>query len=264
MGDLLGHEPVSKQALSSARHKIGVSAFQELHERALRLHYEDNPLRKWKGYRVLGGDGSTLQLPKRGDLPDFFGAQFSRTCLARVMQYTELTSDVVVSAGLMPYSTSENTMAKEMLPPLVAKMRSYGENRQIYVYDRGFPLHAFAQRHLSQGVDFLFRVQRRYGRAIIDVVERGEEASFSLEVRRSRIQYNCRVIIRFLDSGQPLILVTSLTDTQQFTDDEIVDLYRLRWRSEESYKFQKTVLQLDGGVYRTYHGVGRNSGLRCS
>ena len=257
LGYILGRRPVSKQALSKGRYKIGVSAFQELHERALRLHYEDNQYRKWNGYRVFGGDGSTLQLPKKGDIPLFFGSQFDRTSLGRVMQYTELTSDVVVSAALMPYTTSENSMAKEQLPVLVRRLRSYGEHNHIYVYDRGFPSHAFAQRHIDLDVEFLFRIQKRYSRKVSELVAQRIETSFITQISRKRIKYKARIIIRYLSSGQPLVLMTSLTDTDEINDEKIIQLYQMRWRSEESYKFQKTVLQLDGANCRTYHGVAQ-------
>lgn len=71
LGVLLRKPPVSKQAISKSRYKIGVSAFQELHQQTLEMHYTDNPFRKWKGFRVYGGDSSTLQFPKRGDIPLF-------------------------------------------------------------------------------------------------------------------------------------------------------------------------------------------------
>lgn len=257
LGDFLKAEPVTKQALSKARYKIGVSAFQELHETTLDAYYKDNQDGLWKGYRIFGGDGSTLSLPRRGDIPLFFGDHFKRTCLGRIMQYVELTSDLIVAASLTPYSTSENSEAKEMLPRLVAQMNARGQAKQIYVYDRGFPSHAFAQRHVNLGVNFLFRLQKTYSIQIKEIVEKNQNASFDTYVKRKNINYHARVIIRYLDSGQPLVLMTNLTNREAFTDEELIDLYRMRWRCEESYKFQKTVLQLDNTYCRTYQGIAQ-------
>lgn len=257
LGDFLKQPPVSKQALSKARYKIGVSAFQELHEQTLAMHYQENPERLWKGYRVFGGDGSTLQLPKRGDIPDFFGDHFKRTCLARIMQYTELTSDVVVAADLRPYKTSEEEMAKQMLPRLVSKMQLYGHTKQIYVYDRGFPSHAFGQRHLNLGVDFLYRVQKSYNPKIQEYVRNNEEGEFDLILHRGAINYTVRVIIRYLTSGQALVLLSSLLDRELFPTKDLIQLYQMRWRCEESYKFQKVILQMDNSCSRSYHGIAQ-------
>jgi len=255
LGDLLNRKPVSKQALSKARYKIGASAFQELHERTVQVFFQDNSDRLWKGYRVFGGDGSTVNLPRRGDIPLLFGDHFKRTCLARVMQYTELTSDLIVSASMAPYRHSEESEAKELLPQLVDKMNSCGQTKQIYVYDRGFPSHAFAQRHLNLGVHFLFRVQKTYSKRIKELVDKRQEASFDTKVQRGPIQYQARVVIRFLTSGQPLVLITSLLDVERVTDEDLIELYGMRWRCEESYKFQKVILQLDNTYCRNCQGV---------
>lgn len=255
LGDLLGKEPVSKQALSAARYKFKASAFQELHQTCLKEVYTDSDDFLWKGFRVFGGDGSTLQLPKQGDIPKVYGEQFKRTSLARVFQYVELTSDLVVKADLKPYSTSEESMAKRALPELVEQFRSYGQERQIYVYDRGFPSHAFTQEHVNLNVDFLFRVQRTYSRKILSIVEEGEEADFEMSVRRKNIDYQARVIIRYLSSGEPLVLVTSLMNRSSYSIEDLVELYKMRWRSEESYKFQKILLHMDCNYCRSAEGV---------
>lgn len=257
LGDFLKREPVTKQALSKARYKIGVSAFQDLHESTLDLYYKDNQERLWKGYRIFGGDGSTLPLPRRGDIPQFFGDHFKRTSLGKIMQYTELTSDLIVAASLMPYKASEEGEAKEMLPKLVSKMNLRGQKKQIYIYDRGFPSHAFAQRHVNLGVNFLFRVQKTYSKQIEEIVRSQQEASFDVSVKRGLIEYHARVIIRYLESGHPLVLMTNLTDRNIFTDEELIDLYRMRWRCEESYKFQKTILQMDNTYCRCYQGIAQ-------
>lgn len=257
LGDFLKQSPVSKQALSKARYKIGISAFQELHERTLAMHYCKNQERLWKGYRVFGGDGSTLQLPKRGDIPDFFGDHFKRTCLAKVMQYTELTSDLIVAADLKPYKVSEEAMAKQMLPHLVEKMRSFGHTKQIYVYDRGFPSHAFGQRHINLGVDFLYRVQKSYNPKIQEYISKNEEGEFDLKLCRGAISYTVRVIVRYLASGQALVLLTSLFDRELFSTEDLIKLYQMRWRCEESYKFQKVILQMDNTSSRNYHGIAQ-------
>jgi hypothetical protein len=106
-------------------------------------------------------------------------------------------------------------------------------------------------------VNFLFRLQKTYSRQIKEIVESEQDASFDVCVTRKVINYQARVIIRYLDSGQPLILMTNLTDREAFTDEELIDLYRMRWRCEESYKFQKTVLQMDNTYCRTYQGVAQ-------
>lgn len=255
MADILECEPVTKQALSAARYRVKASAFQEIHEKCLENYYKDNNKNLWKGYRVFAGDGTTLQLPKRGDIGEVYGNHFKRTVLARVNQYVDIGNDLVVSALIEPYEKSEVGMTFEMLPVLVQKFKQLNQLKQIYIYDRGFPSHRLAQKHLDLGVDYLFRVQKNYTNEIKEMVENGFEGDFTFTEKRKEIDYKARVIIRYLQSGQPLVLVTSLLSDCEFLSSDLVDLYQMRWRCEESYKFQKILLEMDCMYCRTAQGV---------
>lgn len=213
-------------------------------------HYEDNPYYLWKGYRVFGGDGSTFQLPDEGNIPEFFGDHFKYTSLARIVQYVELTTDTIVAPCIGPYTVSEDAMARGILPDLVNRMRSYGQPRQLYVYDRGFASHLLPLEHFELKVDFLVRLPRNFNPKIEDLVNQQREADFEIGIKTPDVNYEARVVIKYLFSGQPLILLTSLKEGS-FSTEEIVEAYSLRWRSEESYKFQKYLLQLENYTGRT-------------
>jgi len=255
LGELLSEASVSKQAFSKARYKVGVSTFQDLHQRGKKIYFTDNQDMLWKGYRVFGGDGSTLALPREGDLSQFFGDHFEHRCLARIFQYTELLSGLVVSGEISPYKVSENSMAHSHLESLTKEMVSLGQEKQIYIYDRGFPSHEFAFRHIQLDVDFVFRLPIKFNPTIDEFVADKKEIDCDLEFDRGDFKYTGRVVIRYLSSGKPLMLLTSLRDRSNFDSEEIVKLYSLRWRCEEAYKFQKLTLQLENFSGRTTHAV---------
>lgn len=255
LADLFKQEPVSKQALSKARYKIGVSAFQELHQQALADHYQDNNLRLWKGFRVFGGDGSTLQLPNQGDIPACFGKHFKYTTLARIFQYTELTSDIVVSTAMLPYSCSENAMAKMQLPELVETMHGWGQSKLLFVYDRGFRSHEFTQLHRKLGVDFLLGVPRNFHPEIAKRIASKQEDDFILEVSHGKKTYSYRVLILRRQSGEAFPLLTSLMNKSVYSPEDLAEAYGLRWRCEESYKFQKLTLEMENFSAKTAQGV---------
>jgi len=74
LGDLMKEVPGTNQAFSQARMKISASAFEELHEVALRAHYTKAPNEGlWRGYRIIGCDGSTGRLPRSDELEMAFG-----------------------------------------------------------------------------------------------------------------------------------------------------------------------------------------------
>lgn len=255
LANITGRKSVSKQSLSKSRRKIGVSAFQELHADAIRLHYQGNQNHLWKGYRVIGGDGSTLQLPRQGDLPIFFGDHHKYVVNARIFQYIDLMEDTIVATQIMPYSYSEDKMAKQELGPLVKNLRSLGQEKQLYVYDRGFPSHHFVQQHIDNQVDFLFRCPENFLPQVKQYISNKEEADFDIVVKREDAQYQARVIIRYLSSGQSLILLTSLQDRTFFSADTLASLYHSRWRCEESFKTQKFLLQMENFSGKNTHTV---------
>jgi len=45
----------------------------QLNEESCEIFYNQAAYRKWKGFRVLGVDGSTLQLPNHESIVDMFG-----------------------------------------------------------------------------------------------------------------------------------------------------------------------------------------------
>ncbi|MFT7035670.1 MAG: hypothetical protein ACJA2S_004194, partial [Cyclobacteriaceae bacterium] len=54
---------VTKSAFSLARKKLGHKAFIELNKDQIDYFYKNQPYKTWKGFRLLGVDGSTARLP---------------------------------------------------------------------------------------------------------------------------------------------------------------------------------------------------------
>jgi hypothetical protein len=64
---------VSKQAFSQARQKLSDQTFCRLNERLVDEFYTDNTYTTWQGYRLIGVDGSTVQLPESDEIRREFG-----------------------------------------------------------------------------------------------------------------------------------------------------------------------------------------------
>ncbi len=58
-----------------------------------------------------------------------------------------------------------------------------------------------------------------------------------------------------LDSGETEILITSLTDTNEYPYDLFADLYHLRWPVEEDYKALKYRLDVENFSGKSKHSV---------
>lgn len=253
----LEEDPVSKQAFSQARYKIGISAFQKLHQQVIEEHYRDNTQRLWKGYRAFAGDGSMVQLPEKEEVATFFGRwDEKKVPLARVFEYTEVTSDAIVSAAIGPWKLSENYLAKKQLPELIEQMKTLGQSKLLFIYDRGFPSHKFIQKHLKLNVDYLFRLPRQFNPEIDRLAEKNVEDT-EIEFKKGAECYSARVIFFKLPSGETEMLLTSLRDPIEVSREDLIELYHLRWRNEESFKLQKCLMQLSNFLGESVHAIGQ-------
>ena len=185
LGNSMEIEPVSKQAFSQVRHRLSYTAFEEMHADGIRVNYSMAPKAGlWKEYRVIGCDGSTLRLPESKELAKEFGRWNTRegitesAPIARISEYTDMTTKLVLSGRISTCKVSEEELAREQLNEVVSTMRKYGQKKMLFVYDRGYPSDEFIQQHLDLGVDFLFRLPRNFNRSVKKIYESQEAESF--------------------------------------------------------------------------------------
>jgi hypothetical protein len=81
---------VSKAAFCKARKKLKPEAFKELSEVMLPVFYNSNQVHYWHGYRLLGTDGSTVELPNSKEIQSKYGVFKTRSdgkaiCMGRTL-----------------------------------------------------------------------------------------------------------------------------------------------------------------------------------
>jgi hypothetical protein len=259
LGDIMEMEPVSKQAFSQARQRIHFTAFQAMHADGIRVNYSLSPKDGlWKGYRIIGCDGSTIRLPESKELVEGFGrwktreGQEKSPPIARISEYTDMTTKLVLSGRIAPCNTSEEKLAREQLPEVVSTMRKHGQQKMLFVYDRGYPSQEFIQQHIDLGVDFLFRLPKNFNREVKQIHASREPESFLLSEDWPMLR-----IIQFdLPSGEKEILLSSLTDYNTFSQEDLSEVYHGRWSSmEEGYKRQKVTMQMENFSGKTIEAI---------
>jgi hypothetical protein len=254
-GDLIGDDAPSKQAFSIARQKISPECFQAFHADGIRVNYTMAPKKGlWKGYRIIACDGSTLRLPDSEELGDFFGRWSGQeghkpsAPMARISEFTDMATKLVLSGRIAPCNVSEEALAMEQLVEVIQIMRGFGQEKLLFVYDRGYPSEEFIDLHRFLGVDFLFRVPKNFNKAIAEIYERGESENFLLREGWPLL----RVSQFTLSSEEDELLLTTLSDDTLFTQNELSEIYHGRWTSmEEGYKRQKITMQLENFSGRT-------------
>jgi len=248
-GNFIELEPASKQAFSLARQQISPECFQALHADGLEANYTLNPQKGlWRGFRIIAADGSTLRLPESKELAKEFGRWPTREGvnpsppIARISEFTDITSKLVLSGRIVSCNTSEDELAKEQLVEVVQKMRTLGQKKLLFVYDRGYPSEEFINQHVELDVDFIFRVPRNFNKAISEVYQGKEQENLLITEGWPLL----RVSQFTLPGGEDELLLTTLTDEQLYPQEALSEVYHGRWTAmEEGYKKQKITMQLE-------------------
>jgi len=124
LSNLIGEEltTVSKSAYSKAREKLNYKAFIELSNDIRNMFYSHCEYKRFRGFRLLGIDGSLVTLPCEEDIIKEFNTtsvvnQYkdkSKTIVqARVSVVYDLLNSIVVDAIITNSKTHEITISKE-------------------------------------------------------------------------------------------------------------------------------------------------------
>lgn len=228
----------------------------ELHEQALdgwRFH----------GRRVKLVDGTTLSMPDTDANKQAFGKPKNQTervgfPVSRIVVLICLATGAILELAIGPYVgklSGELSLFRSMQSTLVAG--------DIVLGDRLSGTFCDIARLVGRSVDSVFglhghraadfRLGRRLGPDDHLITwskptqrpgwlspEEFAEIPAELTLRQLRVRVNVPGF-----RAKSLVVVTTLTDPQQFSRDEIAELYRHRWHAELDLRSIKTVMQMD-------------------
>ena len=243
LGESVG---VKRQSLSDAREKILDSAFMEIYElsaaNALALAdadlYSGGSLTSRTGYRVSAVDGSLVRLENSEELAREYGS--STPCegqiFARVSVVYDVLNDFVSDAEIQPFSVGERKMASNHIDRLLSK----DKHRNLFVMDRGYWSPELTAKIHGSGNKFLFRIQKTTSKT----VRNDMNSSGVFKVKYGGVTYKFRFFKFILPSGELEILATNLSYGEA-SDENLAELYCLRWGIESKYKLLKSLLKLE-------------------
>lgn len=253
-------EPVSKQAFSKARYKISYTGFKALNDTLLNELYTSSNEGSWKGYRVLGIDGSTIRLPESEELEEYFGrwdrgADRNGNCpiLARISEIVELTTGVVVDAEIAPPEFGENSLADEQIQRVCHLFDELGQEKRVFVFDRGYPSKSLIKTLVEGKADFIFRLPKDFNKTTAEALKRGKK---DVTFQFSDDTLLLRLVKTTLPSGEDCVLLTSFINQQMFSAEDLFSLYWMRWTGcEEGYKKQKIALEMENFSGKGFEAV---------
>lgn len=247
---------VTKGALSTARKNLKPEAFVEMLDNVNQTFYTQAPYWLWKGFRLLGVDGTRLMLPNHPTVIEEFGehsfgpnADSKRSIALASMMYDVLNL-VTVDAQLAPYTSSERDLLYKHLPK--------AQKGDLLLMDRGYPSIALLFLLMAQGLDFCIRMKEDWWLSVKEFTESGEQerlVRFKLphKDRKMLMEYpdyidkeiECRLVCVTLENGDKEILCTSLTAAEKYPYESFAGLYHLRWSEEEGYKLFKARAEIE-------------------
>jgi hypothetical protein len=241
---------VSKAAFCKARKKLKPTVFKELSQVAVETFYESKEVLRWQGHRVLGVDGSTIELPNSKDIQQEFGVFQERSdgkkiCMGRTLMVYDTLNHVSLYGALGKWTESESKLFLDSARELRFK------KNDILVFDRYYAS-IFLYFYLSTlGVQFCFRLKKNWWEPVkefelsgkqsqvltIELPQEHQSRAKSLGISKTRMQV--RVVRVELENGETELLLTSLKNERKYTPQAIKELYAMRWPVEDAYKTLK-------------------------
>ena len=217
--------------------------------------YAQQVVKRWKGYRVVAADGSSVSLVDSPALRSYFGGQSNQKrafVVAKTFYYYDVLNELILSAHIKPYRYGELNIAYELVDKLQEDM--------LMVYDRNFCCYKMVALHQWQEKEIKFIIRARENlrlvRAFIqsgnpsEVVEFQPGAKTIEGLKKSGYRINKKTLLKVRLVRVELektteVLLTNLWEEEGHSSEEFKALYALRWGVETNISLQKNILALE-------------------
>lgn len=232
-------DSVTKQAFFKARKNILPDAFRELFLMTRDMVLSKNKIKRHKGYRILAIDGSELRLDKTKENKDIFlpgNHSPENKTNAKISLLYDVISHDVIDAQIGSVGVSEREYAKKNL----AYFSSICDEKDIVIFDRGYPSRDMIAALTGMGFKYLMRLQA----SCFKGVKENPSNDFRITVSTKTDTYSVRVVRVILKSGEVETLITNLSE-DEFNANAFLDLCFLRRGIETIYDTLKNKLLIE-------------------
>lgn len=257
--------PVSSSAYTQARKKFKHSAFIELNNDIIDIFYSDDDIKKWRGYRCIGADGSKIILPNASDIEAEYGSitiknqsmnsQFSQAIFEC---YYDVLNHMAIKCTLAHGLSYEVNLAIQMLDCIT--------EQDLLIYDRAYASYEFLATLTQQSKNYLIRCPissfkpaqllakdpKNWSKVV--TLKPSSNQQKNIKEKCLPLEIKVRFVTVILSTGEVEILVTSLMDTD-ISRDEFKSLYGMRWGVETFYSRIKGRLCLENFTGKTAESV---------
>lgn len=251
----------SKSAFSQARYKLKHCFFEDWNKHLRLSYYTDNEdrIKRWKGFILMGLDGSTAHLfeDAEGKIAEHFG-KYRGAVTARVMCAYDVLNRISYLGKIAPIKVAENTIAKDWLNDFQADLPIL--KKILCLYDMKFIGFAFAYEHVAKGLDFVMRAEPDFNFPIHDFMRSDQKdiiiewrppqnAIKDLQEKGYKVDKDTFIKVRLLkiplEDGTIEVLATTLTDQEKYPYEDFKALYFKRWGTETNFDYWKNKAQIE-------------------
>lgn len=261
----LGREPCAKNngAYCKARAKLPEVVIERLAMRVADGCEKQIPRRwLWKGRHVKLVDGTTVSMPDTEENQEAYPQQTSQEeglgfPVARMVLLLSLATAMVGGMAIGPYSgkeTGELALMRQLLDEL--------DSNDILLADRYFCSYFMIALLLERKVDFIARRHHARKEDAYRIKQLGKKDHLVRWPRPDKPDWMDQetydgmpesltlrqIEVNVTEPGfrvQSLVVVTTLTDTKKYSENDIGDLYHQRWQAELDIRAIKCNLGMD-------------------
>lgn len=254
-------------AYCQARQKLKPEFFSHLNQKVVedfyRLYEADGSVKRWHKHRLLGADGTKLNLPDTESLRAAFTVhsnQHEEFVLATAVVLHDLLNDIGLCASIGPVSGEKR--------PLLEQLWGATRKSDVLVLDRNFGDYSIVAWAVMAHREVIIRCRRQSFSVVEEFWESDKlEAIVTLEVSQSaesqryvrehNLPKSVRVrLLKFtLPTGETEVLLTTLCDQRKYPRKEFYTVYGYRWNGETYYDRIKNIFEVERFSGTTEHVI---------
>jgi hypothetical protein len=249
----------TSQSFSEARQKLLPEAFVLLNEELIQGFYEDNDFKTYKGFRLLAGDGSVMEIPNTKENRETYGYisnqqegfQVARSLTCHLF---DVENKLTISACASRYDDNERNLLKQNIEYLENLGQSHIQD--LLLLDRGYPSADLMLFLEERGIKYLMRCSNSFYKEIKETTSPDEIVSIQITSKRANdlkrqgtpipkgTVLKTRVIKVELSTGEIETLITSTT-SEEVSYEESKELYAKRWGVETHFNELKHKFEIE-------------------
>ena len=253
-------EAVHRSAVTKARAKLSWTAFEQLHQEAVRLAYElwsASHEDTWQGLSVFAIDGSKYRLPASEALRQAFDPDSGLDYPGKGHYPQCLVSTVYDVFRRLPIARTVRPMVAANEREEVKALLPHVPTGGVLLFDRGYPSYDLIDylSHHYQGY-WLFRCPAQSTFPAVEAFVHSGQTDALITLPFAQPQARSLRAVRLVSpDGTLSVLLTNLTDDTSFPSEAIFALYFRRWAVETHYRDEKTSLDIQIFHSQTENGI---------